>query len=100
MSWHGTLHEIGFVVTTLSWAAACLVLRSHFADRGDQGWKRGCAAVVLMVVVLSAWPHPDSFIIRTLIATAVQFSFLAALAMRLQPGSTDTASTPTPGSTQ
>lgn len=84
MSWHGALHETGFAVTMLAWTAACLVLRSHFANLGDRGWKWGCVGAVVAVAVLSAWPQMDSFVLRTALAIAVQLGFVAALAARLK----------------
>jgi hypothetical protein len=80
MSWHGVLHEVGYVVVMLSWTAACFVLRSRFVTSGRRGWARACLVAVAAVVVISAWPHPDSFTIRIVIATAVQFGFIAAVA--------------------
>jgi uncharacterized protein DUF998 len=84
MSWHGALHELGYVVAMLSWAAACFVLRRRFATLAQRRWARACVATIVAVLVLSAWPDGDSFTIRITIATAVQFGFLAAVAIHLQ----------------
>jgi Protein of unknown function (DUF998) len=83
MSWYGALHELGYVVVMLSWTAACFVLRSRFAAGGRRGWARACVTVVAAVLVISSWPDPDSFTIRVVIATAVQFGLIAAVAARL-----------------
>jgi hypothetical protein len=45
-------------------------------------------------LVLSGWPDPDSLTIRIVIATAVQFGFVAAVAARLRRGLPKTTSTP------
>jgi hypothetical protein len=94
MSWHGALHEVGYVVVMLSWTAACLVFRRRFAALGQRGWARACVATVAAALVLSGWPDLDSFTTRIVIATAVQFGFLAAVAARLRrglPGATATS---------
>jgi hypothetical protein len=86
MSWHGALHEVGYVVVMLSWTAVCLVFRRRFAALGQRGWARVCVATVVAALVLSGWPDPDSLTIRIVIATAVQFGFVAAVAARLRRG--------------
>jgi hypothetical protein len=46
MSWHGALHEVGYLVVMLSWTAACFVFRRRFAALGQRGWARVCVATV------------------------------------------------------
>jgi len=84
MSWHGALHEVGYVVVMVSWTAACFVFRRRFAAIGQRGWARACVATVVAALVLSGWPDLDSFTTRIVIATAVQFGFVAAVATRLR----------------
>jgi hypothetical protein len=84
MSWHGALHEVGYVVVMVSWTAACFVFRRRFAGLGQRGWAQACVATVVAALVLSGWPDLDSFTTRIVIATAVQFGFVAAVAARLR----------------
>ena len=93
MSWHGVLHEIGYVVVMLSWTAACFVLRSRFTTSGRRRWARACLVAVAAVVVISAWPHPDSFTTRIVIATAVQLGFIAAVATHFRQRLREASST-------
>ncbi len=83
MSWHGTLHDAGYVVVMLSWSAACLVFRSHVAALGQRGWARACVAT-LVVFLLSALPDAGSFTIRIVLATSMQFGLLAAVAAHIR----------------
>ena len=83
MSWHGALHELGFLVVTVSWTAACFVFRRRFAGVGQRGWARACIAAVVAVTVLIAWPDLDSFSVRAVVASALQFGVLAAVAAHL-----------------
>lgn len=96
MTWHGALHELGYIIVMLSWTAACFVLRRRFAALGERGTARLCVLSVAAVLLLSAWPHPDSFTIRIVVATAVQFGLLAFLAARLRRGLADTPNTVPP----
>ena len=81
MSWHGALHELGFTIVLLSWTIACLVFRRRFAALRQPGWARASLACVIAAIVIGAWPDINSFSIRIVVATAVQFGFLAAVAV-------------------
>ena len=84
MSWHGALHELGFAIVVLSWTTACLLFRRRFAALRQPGWARTCLACLTAATVIGAWPDITTFAIRIVIATAVQFGFLAAVAVQLK----------------
>jgi hypothetical protein len=91
LSWHGVLHEVGFVVAVVSWTAACFVLVQRFVALKQRGWVAACVATPLLVLVLASWPDPDSLSVRLVIASAIQFGFVAAVAARLMSGLPDAA---------
>jgi Protein of unknown function (DUF998) len=91
LSWHGVLHEVGFVVALVSWTAACFVLVRRFVALKQWGWVAACVATPLAVLVLASWPDTDSLSLRLVLATAIQFGFLAAVAARLMRGLPDAA---------
>ncbi|GAA5059391.1 hypothetical protein HNP84_008648 [Thermocatellispora tengchongensis] len=80
MSLHGMLHELGFVITQVAWFAACVVFARRFSGLGDKKWARTCAAAPVAVLLVLAVPHMDSLSVRLVLATAIQFGLLAALA--------------------
>jgi hypothetical protein len=86
LSWHGVLHEAGFVVAVVSWAAVCFVLVRRFVALKQWGWVGAGVATPLAVLVLASWPDPDSLSLRLVIASAIQFGFIAAVAARLRGG--------------
>lgn len=94
MTWHGAMHEAGYLVAMLSWVAACLVFRRRFAALGQRGGAWACIAALVAALALSAWPDMDSYAPRIVIATAVQFGFLAAIAAHLRRALPDRATTP------
>jgi hypothetical protein len=95
LSWHGVLHEVGFVVALVSWTAACFVLVRRFVALRRGGWLAACVATPLAVLVLASWPDTDSLSLRLVLATAIQFGFLAAVAAHLVRGLPDApAATP------
>src|SRR5918995_2732552 len=89
MSWHGVLHEIGFVLSTLGMLAGCLVFARRFAGLRQWGWVGGCVASAVAVLVLAAWPDLDGVSVRLVVASAVMFGFVAALAAHLLRGLPD-----------
>jgi hypothetical protein len=91
LSWHGVLHEVGFVVALVSWTAACFVLARRFVALKQRGWVAACVATPLVVLVLASWPDQDSLSLRLVIASAIQFGFVAAVAARLIGGLPDAA---------
>jgi len=91
LSWHGVLHEVGFVVAVVSWTAVCFVLVRRFVALKQWGWVGACVATPLAVLVLASWPDQDSLSLRLVIASAIQFGFVAAVAARLMDGLPDAA---------
>ncbi len=80
MSWTGLLHELGHVIAMLSWTAAAVVFARRFGAHGQRGPAVATVVSIVGVALISAWPDPASFTIRIMLATAVQFAFVAALA--------------------
>ena len=91
MSWHGVLHEIGFVLSTLGMLAGCLVFARRFAGLRQWGWVGGCVASAVAVLVLAAWPDLDGVSVRLVVASAVMYGFVGALAAHLLRGLPDRA---------
>jgi hypothetical membrane protein len=91
ISWHGILHEVGFILASLSWLAVCVVLVRRFAAGRQWRWVTLCAAAPVTVVVVTAWPELDSLSIRLVLGSAVSFGVVAAVAaalMRSLPATT------------
>jgi Protein of unknown function (DUF998) len=91
MSWHGVLHEIGFVLSTLGMLAGCLVFARRFAGLRQWGWVAGCVASAVAVLALAAWPDLDGVSVRLVVASAVMYGFVGALAAHLLRGLPDRA---------
>jgi hypothetical membrane protein len=83
LSWHGILHEVGFIVAFLSCTAACLVFARRFAARRQWGWVAAGGAAALTALALTLWPDPDGISVRLVVASAILFGFVAAVAARL-----------------
>jgi uncharacterized protein DUF998 len=89
LSWHGILHEVGFMLAVGGMIVGCLVFVRRFAALRQWGWAGACVATVVAVGVLAAWPDLDGVSVRLVIASAILFGFVAALAARLMRGLPD-----------
>ncbi|MGH3460461.1 MAG: DUF998 domain-containing protein [Kribbellaceae bacterium] len=83
ISWHGILHELGFLAVTVAWTAAAFVFRRRFAALGQRLAARLCVAAVVAVFVVIGWPHLDSLSVRLLAGAAVQAVATVALLTHL-----------------
>lgn len=79
-SLHGIAHELAFVVVMLAWTATLVILYRRFRRAGERSLKLATVGTFLAVLVLSAFPHMDSFPVRTVLASGLQFAFLAYVA--------------------
>jgi hypothetical protein len=91
ISWHGILHEVGFGLASLGMVAGCLVFARRFAALRRWGWVGACAATAASVVVLVAWPDLDGVSVRLVVASAILYGFVGALAAHLLRGRPDRA---------
>jgi hypothetical membrane protein len=83
LSWHGFGHTVGFVVANLGMVVGCLVFARRFAALNQWGWVAACVATVVAVSVLVLWPDTDGVSVRLVVASAILFGFVAAVAAHL-----------------
>ena len=84
MSWHGVLHEVGFALASVGMVAGCLVFARRFAAVAWWGWVGASVATAVSVVVLVAWPDLDGVSVRLVVASAILYGFVGALAAQLR----------------
>lgn len=92
ISWHGILHGVGAVLAFNGMVVGCLVFVRRFAALKQWGWVGACIATAASVLVLTWWPDMDGISVRLVIASAILFGFVAALAARLIRGLPDSTS--------
>ncbi|MET0886096.1 MAG: DUF998 domain-containing protein [Mycetocola sp.] len=80
MSWHGAVHEIGFILTQVAFVAAGTVLAVRFGRNRQRGWMVACAAAVLAAVLVAALGDPETLAIRLVISAAIELGLISALA--------------------
>jgi hypothetical protein len=87
MSWHGLLHEIGFMLSFVGAIGACAVFARRYAALGRRGWMVAALATPVAALVVAGRPDLNTLSVRLVIATAILFGFLTAvLAQTLKQG--------------
>ena len=91
ISWHGMLHNVAPILALDGMVVGCLVFARRFAALKQGSWAAAGVAAALAVLVLTFWPDLDGISVRLVVAQAIQFGFVAALAAHLMRGLPDTA---------
>jgi hypothetical protein len=82
ISWHGMLHEVGFLIATLGMIVGCFVFARRFAALERRAWMVASIATPVAVLSFIFWPDLNSLSVRLVIATAILFGHVAAVAAR------------------
>jgi Protein of unknown function (DUF998) len=80
ISWHGVLHEVGFLIATLGMIVGCLVFARRFAALRRRAWVAVSIATPVAVLGVIFWPDLDSLSVRLVIASGILFGYVAAIA--------------------
>jgi Protein of unknown function (DUF998) len=83
MSWHGALHELGFLLSFGGAIAACGVFGRRHAALGRRGWMMAALATIVAALVVAGWPDLSSLSVRLVIASAILFAFPTAVAAQV-----------------
>lgn len=81
MSWHGAVHQAGFILTQLACVGAAIILAVRFGRRRQRGWAVACTAAVVAAIVVVAVGDPDTLAIRLVISAAIEIGLISALAL-------------------
>lgn len=80
MSWHGAVHEVGFVLTQLAFVVLAIVLTVRFARARRWGWMIASLAALLAAIGVAAVGSPETLAIRLVVSSAVELALVAAIA--------------------
>jgi Protein of unknown function (DUF998) len=79
MSWHGLLHELGFLLTSIGAISASVVLARRYAAPGRRGWMVAALMTPVAALLVAGWPDLNTLSVRLVITTAILFGFLTAV---------------------
>jgi hypothetical protein len=79
-SWHGMVHGLGAILAFDGMIIGCFVFARRFKAAGQRGWVAACIATALAVIGLTFWTELDGISVRLVIASAILFGFVGAVA--------------------
>ena len=82
MSWHGAVHEVGFVLTQLAFVVVAIVLAVRFGRARERGWMIASILALVAAVGVAAVGSPETMAIRLVVSSAIELGFIAAIAAR------------------
>ncbi len=81
MSWHGAVHEVGFVLTQLAFVVLAIVLAVRFGRARRWGWMVASIVALLAAVGVAAVGDPETLAIRLVVSAAIELALVAAIAV-------------------
>lgn len=81
MSWHGALHQTGFLLTQLAFVGGAVVLAVRFGRHRQWGWMTATAAALVAAVLVPALGDPETLAIRLVISAAIELGLVSAIAL-------------------
>ena len=80
MSWHGAVHEVGFVLTQLAFVVAAIILAVRFGRAGRRGWMIASILALVAALAVAALGSPETLAIRLVASSAIELGLVAAVA--------------------
>lgn len=81
MSWHGTIHQVGFILTQLAFVVVAVLLAVRFGRTRQRGWMTASIVALLAAVLAPALGDPETLAIRLVISAAIELGLVSALAL-------------------
>jgi hypothetical protein len=80
MSWHGAVHEVGFILTQLAFVAVGIVLAVKFVRGRRRGWAGACIVAIAAAILVAALGDPETLAIRLVLSSAIELGLISAVA--------------------
>lgn len=81
MSWHGAVHEVGFVLTQLAFVAAGIALAVKYARDRQRGWAAACIVAVAAAILLAGLGEPETLAIRLVLSATIELGLISTIAL-------------------
>jgi hypothetical protein len=82
LSWHGALHEAGFILTQLAFVALSVLLAVRSRRARRRGWMLVSILALVAAVGVAAVGSPDTMGIRLVASSAIELGLVATIAAR------------------
>jgi hypothetical membrane protein len=81
MSWHGALHQAGFVLTQVAFLAAAIALSVHFGRGRRRGLMWACIATALAALLVAGLGDPETLAVRLVISATIELALVSVVAL-------------------
>lgn len=82
LSWHGAVHEVGFILTQLAFVVVTIVLAVRFGRARRPGWMLVSILALVAAVGVAAVGPPETMAIWLVVSSAIELGLIAAIAAR------------------
>ena len=82
ISWHGAVHEVGFVLTQLAFVVVAILWAVRFGRAGERGWMIASILGLVAAIGVAAVGSPDTLAIRLVASSAIELGLVAAVSAR------------------
>jgi hypothetical membrane protein len=81
MSWHGAVHEVGFILTQLAFIVGGILLTVRFGRTQQRAWMLACIAALVAAGLAPVLGGPETLAIRLVISATIELGLVSALAL-------------------
>ncbi len=81
MSWHGGVHQVGFVLTQFAFATVAIILAVKFARERQRGWAAACIIAVATAILVAALGEPETLAIRLVVSSTIELGLISTVAL-------------------
>ena len=86
LSWHGAVHEVGFVLTQLAFVVLAILAAVRCGRSGLRGWMIASILALAAAIGVAAVGSAETMAIRLVVSSAIELGFVAMTAARALRG--------------
>ena len=79
LSWHGAVHEVGFVLTQLAFVVLAVLVAVRSARSRRRGWMIASILALVAAIGVAAAGPAETMAIRLVVSSAIELGFVSAL---------------------
>lgn len=81
MTWHGALHQVGFILTQLAFLAGAVVLAVRFGRDARRDLMIACIVATLAAPAVAALGDPETLALRLVISAAIELGLVSLISL-------------------
>jgi hypothetical membrane protein len=81
LSWHGAVHQAGFILTQLAFVLSGIMLAVRFRRDHQRAWASACIAAIAAALLVAGLGEPETFAIRLVVSSVIELGLISAVAL-------------------